>query len=355
MLHTPFFNPEKSYEENWKEGPFGAFADGKIYVEKGDPTFDFFGHKVYTPFGIPAGPLLNGKFVKAALDKGFNIPMHKTVRTKKRQSNAWPNVLSVKVQGDLTLERAQSPLIADNNYEEPLSITNSFGNPSYDPDIWQPDLKDAVMHAKKGQVVTASYEGTDWDKKGETALIADWILGARLLKETGVALIEMNFSCPNEGVSSLLCFDVVRSQKIATAVKNEIGNTPLAVKMPYFAPDLLPDFVKKVGSIVDVLSCINTIPAPIVDKDGAQALPGEGRKVGGVCGSAIKWAGVDMTKRLIALRENLRMKYMVISTGGVTTPADYAEYKNAGADVVMSATGAMWNPYLAEEIKKTTS
>ncbi|MEK9161093.1 MAG: diguanylate cyclase, partial [Patescibacteria group bacterium] len=37
--------------------------------------------------------------------------------------------------------------------------------------------------------------------------------------------------------------------------------------------------------------------------------------------------------------------------GGVTRPEDYKEYRDAGADVVMSATGAMWNPYLAKEIK----
>jgi len=30
---------------------------------------------------------------------------------------------------------------------------------------------------------------------------------------------------------------------------------------------------------------------------------------------------------------------------------DYQDYHHAGADVVMSATEAMWNPYLAREIK----
>ena len=41
-----------------------------------------------------------------------------------------------------------------------------------------------------------------------------------------------------------------------------------------------------------------------------------------------------------------------IGVGGVTTPADYFEYRAAGADMVMSATGAMWNPHLAIDIKK---
>lgn len=26
----PFYDPEKSYEENFEKGPFGAFSDGEI-------------------------------------------------------------------------------------------------------------------------------------------------------------------------------------------------------------------------------------------------------------------------------------------------------------------------------------
>lgn len=45
------------------------------------------------------------------------------------------------------------------------------------------------------------------------------------------------------------------------------------------------------------------------------------------------------------------MDYAIIGVGGVMTPDDYKEYKEKGADIVMSATGAMWNPFLAIEIK----
>jgi dihydroorotate dehydrogenase len=74
--------------------------------------------------------------------------------------------------------------------------------------------------------------------------------------------------------------------------------------------------------------------------------------VSGVCGQAIKWAGLDMTKHLRDLREELGMKFTIIGVGGVASAEDYKNYRNAGADAVMSATGAMWNPNLAEEIKK---
>src|SRR3989344_7771099 len=110
MLYTPFYDPEKSYEENFTQGPFGAFADGEELKEEDKPQFDFFGFKVNSPFGIPAGPLINGNFVEGALDKGFDIVTYKTVRSGKYPCHPWPNVLSVKVDGDLTLEKAQGKL-----------------------------------------------------------------------------------------------------------------------------------------------------------------------------------------------------------------------------------------------------
>jgi dihydroorotate dehydrogenase len=140
--------------------------------------------------------------------------------------------------------------------------------------------------------------------------------------------------------------------KITEAIKNEIGNTPLILKLAYFETDEhLRQLVTAVGKTVDGLAAINTIPAAIVDEAGKQALPGEGRLRSGVCGSAIQWAGREMTTRLKELRGELGMKFAIIGVGGVTEPVDFKAYQEAGADAVMSATGAMWNPQLACTIK----
>jgi dihydroorotate dehydrogenase len=71
-----------------------------------------------------------------------------------------------------------------------------------------------------------------------------------------------------------------------------------------------------------------------------------------VCGASIKWAGLEMAEKFAKLREREGMNWQIVGVGGVMTPADYFEYRAAGADIVMSATGAMWNPELAIEIKK---
>lgn len=353
MLDKPFYNPDKSYDENWEEGPFNDFSNSHIHIEEGEPKYNIFGYAVFKPFGIPAGPLLNGKFVRAALDKGFDVPMHKTVRTRPYESHPWPNVLAVSVEGDLTLDKAQKPIVAHRNYRHPLSITNSFGNPSRHPDVWQNDIADSVAHAKKGQIVTASIEGTRWEGTSEEDYIKDWVLGARLLKEAGTQVIEANLSCPNEGAASLLCFDIPKAKRIAEAMKNEIGDAPLALKTAYFEnQEQLRQFVKEVGNIVDGIASINTISAEVVDEKGNQALPGEKRKRSGICGHSIKWAGLDMVRRLKELRSEFGYNFQIVGVGGVTKPEDYKEYREAGADIVMSATGAMWNPRLAIEIKQ---
>ena len=352
MQKIPFYDPEKSYEENLKEGPFGAFADGAIVGTDGEPQVDFFGHKVYAPFGIPAGPLINGKFTRSALDKGFDIVVYKTVRSRKLASHEWPNVLPIDIKGDLTLEIAKGKLKTKENYEEPLSITNSFGVPSADPKFWQKDIEELLEYVGKGQVVVGAFQGTRKANGNFDEYVTDFVQCAKLLKNVGVKVFEVNLSCPNEGTNNLLCYDTPHSVQVVEAIKKEIGKLPLIIKIGYFEnEDSLREFVKQIGKIVDGISAINTISAEIVNADGAQALPGEGRLRSGVCGRSIKWAGINMVGRLARLREEFGYKYTIIGVGGVFTPADFMDYRSMGANIVMSATGAMWNPYLAKEIK----
>ncbi|HEY0755761.1 MAG TPA: tRNA-dihydrouridine synthase [Ktedonobacteraceae bacterium] len=354
MQSTPFFDPEKSYEENFTEGPFAAFADSTVFLQVGKPPNSAFGQPVHLPFGIPAGPLLNGKYIKAALDKGFDMPVYKTVRTRKYASAPWPNVLAVHMpNADLSFEQAEQGLLANHDYAEPIAITNSFGVPSFEPDFWQVDMADASRYARRGQLVVGSFQGTTNSQGDIDAYIQDFVLAARLVQETGVKVLEANLSCPNEGTGQLLCYDTQRSKTILNAIKNAIGDLPLCIKIGYFKDESqLAHFVQEVGTLVQGISAINTIPARIVDEQGRPALPGEQRERSGVCGHPIKWAGVAMTHKLATLRHQLALSFTIIGVGGVTSPEDYQEYREAGADIVMSATGAMWHPQLAQEIKR---
>ena len=308
MLHTPFYDPAKSYEENFEQGPFGAFTDGEI-LEQGESSlkFDFLGFKVNSPFGIAAGPLVNANFVNAALDKGFDIPVYKTVRSAIFPCHPWPNVLPIKIEGDLTLEKMKQGVVVDrNNKGIPELITNSFGVPSRDPKIWQADVKKAVAHAGTGQIVVLSFMGTVRQDQTEAEFIADYVLAGKQAMQTGAKVLEVNLSCPNIGNEGLVCFNLDTTKKVCEAIKKEIGNIPLIAKIAYFNDgESLKTLVKEIGKIVQAIASINTLPAKVLNEKGEQALPGENRLISGLCGHAIKWAGLDMVKKLKKRGEEL--------------------------------------------------
>ena len=367
----PFYDVNRTYEDNYEQGPFGLFAEalkGESDAEMGasagvtepaEPADSFLGVPVNLAFGIPAGPLLNSRFTTAAFRLGFDLATYKTVRSRAWGCNPFPNVLAVhpkSADGSLTpgSDELDEGVLADTNYELPISISNSFGVPSQDPDRWQPDMFRAIEAAGPGQLLVPSFQGSRVEGMSEADYIADHATTARLVKETGAKVMVMNTSCPNEGHNRLLCHNPQLVGRITEAVKNEIGDTPLMVKLAYFPDDsslelMIRSTVER--GTVQGFSTINTISAKLVDAAGRQALPGAGRDRSGVCGNAIRGAGLDMVRRLAALREKLDLDFVINGVGGVITPDDYRAYKSAGADSVMSATGAMWDAELAREIK----
>lgn len=366
---APFYDVNRTYEDNYLQGPFGAFA--KVLQEDRGPSAaqssapvqtasgeDFLGFHVNLPFGIPAGPLLNERFTTAAFRMGFDLAVYKTVRSRAWGCNAFPNVLAVhpkNADGSLIPGSAEldEGVLADTRYELPISISNSFGVPSRDPDEWQPDMKKAIEAAGSGQLLVPSFQGSRVDGMDQDDYIADHVTTARLVCETGAGLMEMNTSCPNEGHNRLLCHDPHLVGRITEAVKNEIGDRPLVVKLAYIPNDAdLEIMVKEIAAhgTVQGFSTINTISAKLVDAHGNQALPGAGRDRSGVCGNAIRGAGLDMVGRLHAIREKLGLDFTIVGVGGVVRPEDYRAYREAGANAVMSATGAMWNANLARDI-----
>jgi dihydroorotate dehydrogenase (NAD+) catalytic subunit len=353
MLRQPFYDPAKSYYDNLEQGPFNGFADGVVVAEESEPQFEFLGQHVAYPFGIPAGPLLDSAFVKGAFEKGFDIAVYKTVRAAEFPCHPFPNVLAVHIGGDLTLEKAQHPLVADTDYREPLSITNSFGVPSRPPALWQEDAKKAVAAAHTGQAMVLSFMGTVHERQTPGEFVADFADAAAKTAATGAKILEANLSCPNIGDEGLVCYNLDMTERVCSAIRDRIGKTPLILKVGYYKDDAdIRRLAAIAGKYAQAIAAINTVSAPIVNEKGVQALPGPKRMRSGVCGAGIKWAGLGMTRRLKSIREKQGGDWKIIGVGGVMAPEDFKEYREAGADVVMSATGAMWNPYLAKEIKE---
>ena len=190
--------------------------------------------------------------------------------------------------------------------------------------------------------------------------IDDFVRTEQLSVETGAKILEVNFSCPNVGKEGLICNDTDMSSALLEAMKPARGNVPLLVKIGYFPKDAqkeLETLLDAIHRFANGVVAINTIQAKVVDKSGSQVLPGSSvRIMSGICGVSIRWAGLEMAERIVAYRKKKGWKdFTVVGVGGVVSTDDYFEYMKRGVDAVQSATGAMWNPNLANEIQRSTA
>ncbi len=350
MKQVQLYDDQIDFEENKAKGPFGDYATiEQPYQNQGEPQYDFFGIPVYSPFGIGAGPLPTPRFIKAGLDKGFDIVTLKSVRTDTFPLNPYPQVRPLQITGDLDLDPNTKVLVAG-HYSEPLAVGNSFGIPSVPPNEWQPYMREALQLPGKGQAILVAFQGTARGE-GKEAFVQDHVRGVELIKQTGGKIIEINLSCPNEGEELLACFDTDITERIVKAVREAHPDIKLMIKLAYFSNhEQLKDLVKRVGHLLDGISAINAMPATVTDAAGKEVFPG--RPMAGVSGAPIRWAGLEMTRLLYSFREEFGYKYKIVGMGGVLGAKDFHEYLEAGADSVMSVTGAMWSPDLAGEIKK---
>lgn len=353
-MQPAFYDPAQSYEENYKNGPPILRSSENPPARSELPTQNHMGFKVRLPFGIPPGPLLNSTFMKAAFEWGFDVSTYKTVRAAAFPCHPFPNVLPVMIDGnELHPETTPRLTTADHYSSDPttFSITNSFGVPSRTPQEWQEDVVKALSYVRDGQLMILSFMGTVRPNQTQSEFIHDFADAASLSKETGTKVLEANLSCPNIGNEGLVCFNLDATEAVCKAIRNRIGDTPLILKVGYYqnVEDLkrLADIASRYAQGV---AAINTLQVEVVTTLGEQALPGENRMKSGICGAGIKWAGLDMTKKLFEVRKKQKYDFEIIGIGGVMTPADYVAYREAGADCVQSATGAMWNPHLANEI-----
>lgn len=354
----PFYDPKLPYGHNYDKGPFGAFRSVPESVPKVG-GYELFGIPLDIPFGIPAGPLLTSKFVEAAWHWGFSIATYKTVRGDEYPTHPWPNVIRVTSPGK-DIHPGDTVLgIFDMNSIDVTrdGITNSFGVPSKDAATWQQDARCAIAAAKPGDVMILSFMGTKRENQTRDAYIKDFADTLVKVRETGAKIAEVNFSCPNFGKEGLICNDVAMSRDILEELHAVKGNIPLLVKIGYFGEPQRTEIEALLDAIheyADGVVGINTIGAKVVDETGKQALPGsQVRLSSGICGAAIRWAGLEMADRLVAYKKKKGWKeFIIIGVGGVTKPEDYFKYMHIGVDAVQSATGAMWRPTLALEIRE---
>ncbi|PJC38033.1 dihydroorotate dehydrogenase [Candidatus Peregrinibacteria bacterium CG_4_9_14_0_2_um_filter_41_14] len=348
MQDKSTYRIDQSYDWNYENGPvFEQEIPERPPVKR---KFDFLGFKLNSRLGVPAGPLLNANFTTLYAKLGFDIVIYKTVRSIERKVHPAPNCVYVDTHGQLKAEDAGSDIRASEHLPErvvDITITNSFGMPCKAPVDWMADVEKANKALGDGQLLVVSVVGTPGL---EMDFVEDFARVAGMAKEAGAKVIEANFSCPNvcTGEGSIYK-DAETAAKITKRIKETIGNTPLMIKIGHFEDKReLEAVMKATMPYVQCYAGINTIAMNVYDKEGkAAALPGEGRLTSGLCGAGIENVAHDFTATMAQVKQTLGGDFAICSVGGITQPEQFDERFVAGADVAMSATGAMWDPLLA--------
>lgn len=363
------YNIKKTFEYNKEHGPFEKIKNRSNEIKKllggyGIST-DFFGFKTKLPIGVAAGPLYNKEYMEGAAKDGFEVITWKTFRSVHRlahrsdgkylghnivflpTSQLTAKRLNEKIAGSLTLS----------GDVDDVSITNSFGMPSDAPAEWLTEIGELEKYAAKNKkLVITSVVGTPKEGGSIEDLANDYAFLARLAESAGATVVELNLSCPNvHGAEGTIYKDPKNSAIIARKTRELLFNndTKLLLKVGYADKKYYKKFLKATGKYIDGIVAINTIPMHIVDKKGKQALPGGATS--GTCGKAILDMATEAVVNLRTARDELKKEakhVKVIGCGGVTDASGFMQHIDAGAEFVMCATAALFNPKLPVEIAK---
>lgn len=328
--HPPIYDIHKTYAENAANGPV---FDGPIFKRgKCEKWMDFLGMRVRSMIGVPAGPLLNSTWVALAANLGFDIPVYKTIRSEAHPGHRLPNVAFVNAEGR-QIERPGK--LTD------LTITNSFGMPSKSPDFLLEDIEKANRSLSEGQVMIVSVVGTP--NRG-VSFAEDFVRTALLAKEAGAKIIEANFSCPNVDKAEGILYQAPDTvHEYARLIAKAIHPVPLVLKVGVFDNEqqMKSALLAAARGGAQAICGINSVRmrvAPPLD---------EGRKTSGICGGAIRESALQFIRNAAKIIREDRLGLTLLGCGGIMLPEHFALFFEAGADVSMSATGMMWDPYLA--------
>ena len=165
----------------------------------------------------------------------------------------------------------------------------------------------------------------------------------RLADEEGVALLEINISCPNVKQGGIAFGTDPRAvEEITRAVKSR-AKQPIIMKLSPNVTDIKVMAKAAEAGGADAISLINTLTGMKIDIErGRFALA---NRTGGLSGPAIKPVAVRMVYEASGA-----VSIPVIGMGGITCADDAIEFMMAGASAVSVGTANFRNPTVTVEI-----
>jgi len=345
-VNTPLsrYDRARSYQWNYDHAP-NQLPDLEVPPYRG--SWRLCGLPVNSPLGIPAGPLLNGRWCLYYARLGFDLLTYKTVRSGSRPCYELPNLLPVACA---TVDEHHPEV--DESPEMNGSWAVSFGMPSSEIEVWQRDIRATKAALAPGQLLSVSVVGTieeGWDMR---RLADDYARCAQMAADAGADMIEANFSCPNVSTCDGQLFQQPDDAGlVAKLTRDVIGQTPFVAKVGHLPnPADAQRLIESIAPFVNGVAMTNSIATQVRSQDGHLLFSGQKR---GICGKATHAASVRQTESIRKMIDRLGIRLDLIGVGGASTAADVQRYLDAGAQGVHMATAAMIDPLVAVKIRQT--
>ena len=218
--------------------------------------------------------------------------------------------------------------------ETPSGMLNAIG--LQNPGVEAFCAGDLEFLADAGATVVASLVGRSPEEFGR--------LAARLDGEPGLALVEVNLSCPNvEHRGEVFATDPAAAAEVVAAVRQATG-TPMLAKLTADVTDLVAVARAVTDAGADGLTLINTLLGMAVDTRTRR--PRLAAVTGGLSGPAIRPVAVRCVWQVAQALPGVP----IVGTGGVVSAEDAAEFLLVGATAVAVGTGSFINPRAVVEV-----
>jgi dihydroorotate dehydrogenase (NAD+) catalytic subunit len=337
----PRYDRSQTYRWNYDHAPDPPPA---IDVPPVPGPWTFCGRPVPSPLGIPAGPLLNGRWILYYAALGFDVLTYKTTRSSARDCYPLPNLVPVQTA---PLEGGERGLPATGTMDASWAV--SFGMPSMEPAVWRADVEWTRRRLPPEKILSVSVVATVQPGWMLDDLAADYARCARWAADSGADAVEINFSCPNVATcDGQLYQQPAAAGLVAQQVRDSIGNTPLLIKIGHVPREAdAAALLDAVTPAADALSMTNCLVATVAGPAG----PLFGGQPRGIGGEAIRAASTDQVRLFSRLIRERRLPTKLIGVGGIFNAQHVREYLDAGAEGVQLATAAMLDPLIGCRIR----
>ena len=309
------------------------------------PGAMLFDYPLNSALGIASGPLLNSKWVEAYARVGFDILTYATVRSAAVPAHGLPNIRAVENREQAAVTTARR--LADGE----VTLAVSLGTPSMEPDVWRRDVHRAREKMGKGQILVVSVLGTGADRE---ALVADYARVAQWAAEAGAHVVEVQLAWPDpfSDQPQAIFENLPLASQILHRVRTSV-HIPVIAKFGAFrTPRLLHDTATRLASWASGFVLVHGFQRRVVDEAGNPAFEGVGRDRADIVGADTFPAASRQVAEMLAWRKAGCWDRAVLAVGGLTTIERAHETLREGADAVLIATAALYDPLFAVRFRQ---